>query len=337
MLKDILSDEKMREDILDYIKSERMDISLRKKIHDPTSLITQLINNDLESLNVSMDYTTESLIEFYGRPALIVKEDTFEAPDSKVWSQELSNNKSHIDKAIPAVGRIELRDHPLLNEDYYGTAWLIKEDIIVTNRHVATYFVNHSKSGSWQFRKTPDFDTVKARIDFKEEHQSFSESEFDIIEVLDIPPDTGDGYPDVAFLRIRKTNNSNSVLSKPIKLLESNIKVDSPIVTIGYPTNDRNRIKRQAAAEGEESQALAALDRILKGIYDVKRVQPGYIKNSNSKLLTYDSTTMNKNSGSVVLDITTGKAVGLHFSGKYGKHNLAISSATLLERLDNIE
>lgn len=340
MFKDILSDKEMREDILDYLKSNKLEVSLRKKIQDPKTIIDQLTNSDFDSLNMPMGYTTKSIIEFFGRPALIVKDDSFESPQSVVWSRELNerNNKSHIDNAIPAVGRIELRDpSSILNEDYYGTAWLIKEDIIVTNRHVAIYFVNHSQSGKWQFRQSiGSDDTIKAKIDFKEEYNNSSQNEFEIIEILDIPTDSEDGYPDVAFFRIKKTNNHNTSLSKPITLSESNIGVDSPIVVIGYPAEDRNRIKRQAITVGKELEALASLDRTFNRIYDVKRIQPGYIKSSNAKFITYDSTTSNKNSGSVVLDVNTGEAVGIHFDAMFQVHNIAIPSTVLIERLNHI-
>ncbi len=112
---------------------------------------------------------------------------------------------------------------------------------------------------------------------------------------------------------------------------EEVIEVYNPIVTIGYPANDRINIRDDGGTEG-----ILALDRYFNGIYDVKRVQPGFVLNSDTRLLTYDSTTLNKNSGSVVIDIATGKAAGIHFAGKYGIHNMAIPSTVLAEELSTI-
>jgi endonuclease G len=48
-------------------------------------------------------------------------------------------------------------------------------------------------------------------------------------------------------------------------------------------------------------------------------------------LLHHDATTLGGNSGSVVFDLESGKAIGLHFGGIEGSRNEAVQSAQLRE------
>ena len=54
--------------------------------------------------------------------------------DSKIWGERLTKARPLLDLAIPAVGRIDLTGAPL---DWIGTGWLVAENVIVSNRHVA--------------------------------------------------------------------------------------------------------------------------------------------------------------------------------------------------------
>jgi hypothetical protein len=85
----------------------------------------------------AMPYT-EAIILQFGRPALLVTNDGFEIPEADVWKGRLYPTKSKIEKTVKSVGRIELHDHPSF--EWIGTGWMIAEDIIITNRHVAMEF-----------------------------------------------------------------------------------------------------------------------------------------------------------------------------------------------------
>src|ERR687894_2429682 len=91
-----------------------------------------------EPENFSTRPLSEAIILLFGRPALLVKNDTFEAPISNEWKSRLFPTKSKIDRAIRSVGRVELMDHPSF--DWVGTGWMIAENVVVTNRHVAMLF-----------------------------------------------------------------------------------------------------------------------------------------------------------------------------------------------------
>ena len=71
------------------------------------------------------------------------------------------------------------------------------------------------------------------------------------------------------------------------------------------------------------------MDKIFGDIYDVKRLQPGQIKSVRTDLITHDASTLGGNSGSVVIDQQTGKAVGLHFGGKFMEENYAVPAPVI--------
>ena len=49
--------------------------------------------------------------------------------------------------------------------------------------------------------------------------------------------------------------------------------------------------------------------------------------------LTHDYSKLGGNSGSPIIDISTGKAVGLHFGGLYKQENSAVSAAVVKNSL----
>ena len=84
----------------------------------------------------------ESIVMRRERPVLAIKENAasliFADPvDSQIWSERLERAKPKLERAIKAVGRIELKGSWI---DWVGTGWLVHESILVTNRHVANEF-----------------------------------------------------------------------------------------------------------------------------------------------------------------------------------------------------
>ena len=64
---------------------------------------------------------------------------------------------------------MELLNHP--NYDYVGTAWMIDESVMITNRHVAAIFARR-QSSRIMMRTTPLGEAYRAQVDFNEEYQS---------------------------------------------------------------------------------------------------------------------------------------------------------------------
>jgi V8-like Glu-specific endopeptidase len=67
--------------------------------------------------------------------------------------------------------------------------------------------------------------------------------------------------------------------------------------------------------------------RIFGDIFNVKRLQPGSLRNLFvwGKTFKHDCSTLGGNSGSCVVDLETGRVIGLHFAGRYGRHNRAVA------------
>jgi endonuclease G len=191
-----------------------------------------------------------------------------------------------------------------------GTGWVVHEDVIVTNRHVASEFAR-KKDERFVFRQSMLGD-MAARLDFREEYQETTPSEFRILEVLHIEEDAG---PDVAFLRIDWGEEAGGTPRVPIALA-SEFAEQQWVAVIGYPAKDsRTRMSDE-------------MDRIFGNIYDVKRLAPGQVMRNLAErgLLTHDSTTLGGNSGSAVLDMDSGEAIGLHFGGREESANYAVTA-----------
>ncbi|HXG66950.1 MAG TPA: DNA/RNA non-specific endonuclease [Blastocatellia bacterium] len=256
----------------------------------------------------------EAIVERYGRPSLLVRNGTFEVPEADTWKARLYPTKERLDRAIRSVGRLELRHHPM---QWAGTAWIIAENIAVTNRHVALLFAQ-KENGGFVFRRNPADIPYGARMDFREEHLQLESYEVGVEEVLFI---TDDDYrlPDLAFLRLQA---DGALLPPPIPLFDGDPSNRQTVAVIGYPAyDDRNDAGDMA--------------RIFGGVYGVKRFAPGEVRDVfEGKSFTHDCTTLGGNSGSVVIDIETGAALGLHFAGEYLRANYAVSARALREHLE---
>ena len=259
------------------------------------------------------DPVLESIILAFNRPSFLIKDSKFNPAPSETWNSILSPYISNLSKNISCVGRIELKNHESL--DWVGTGFLVKDSIICTNRHVAEHFVETTSPG-YEWKINSKSKTVKARIDFLEEYTVDSEKEIELVKALYIEPAPG---PDIALFRVNLDENI-----EPLEL-NTDSSVDDVIVTIGYPWKD-SRVS---------TRIEQVMKRIFGDIYDVKRIAPGKIVSTDSDKIHHDCTTLGGNSGSAVIDVETGKVVGLHCEGGI-YYNNAISSKIILNRLSKI-
>jgi endonuclease G len=253
----------------------------------------------------------ESIILLKGRPVLFVRKSSFETPRSKVWSARLTASRESLETAFPAVGRIEVKNHPSF--DWIGTGWVVATDLIVTNRHVAREF-SRREMGQFVLRKNVSGKSIKPSIDFRAEHMEPDEAEFKVVDVLYMEEDE-DG-PDLALLHIA---SEDTPPPRPIPL--GDVVPGMQVAVIGYPAQD-SRCKDSNAME-----------RIFGHVYDVKRLAPGRIREVQPHYLTHDCTTLGGNSGSVLISLETGKAVGLHYGGRHRDQNYAVPSSVIRARL----
>ncbi|WP_299478517.1 DNA/RNA non-specific endonuclease [uncultured Roseibium sp.] len=271
-----------------------------------------------EPAGLGDEFNLESIIMRSGRPVLdVLNNETVlefvEQSESKTWKARLENAADILEHAIKASGRINLQNHYL---DWVGTGWLVARDIMVTNRHVAQEFTMRDGQG---FTFATDGErSVRANIDFLKEFDNPGARVFKLIDVLDVIE-----YPDMAFFRVEQTAGDGP-LSDPI-LLSSAPSETQLAAVIGYPAND-SRIPD-----------FTLMEDIYGKRYNHKRVAPGSVTFLEKDRLLHDATTLGGNSGSVVLNLKTGEAFGLHYSGAFMTTNYAVRSDIVKEALERVQ
>ncbi len=249
----------------------------------------------------------ESIILRQTRPVLAIqhnetKLDFADQTDSEIWRQRLENAKAPLSAAIRAVGRIELKGAHL---DWVGTGWLVAENVLVTNRHVANEFAAHKGDG-FTF-KPGSGGLIAASVDFLQEIGNSDTLVFELVKPLHIEDPPG---PDIAFFEIKATSGDLK-LARPIPLADQ-ARAAPFVATIGYPAYD-SRIPEPDLME-----------KIYGRIYNKKRLAPGAVTVVEARELQHNCTTLGGNSGSTVIDLDSGKALGLHFSGTFLTTNYAV-------------
>ena len=89
-----------------------------------------------------------------------------------------------------------------------------------------------------------------------------------------------------------------------------------PVAAVGYPAWDGGRNDKKLMEE------------LFDSVYDVKRFSPGVLTGTTSEgiVILGDYTSLGGNSGSPVVDLETGKVLGLHFAGVFRESNYAVSA-----------
>jgi endonuclease G, mitochondrial len=262
-----------------------------------------------EPLSEEQAGALEAIVLPRERPVVDVVNGTFTAPDPPFAHLDGAVPRRIIEAAIPAIGRIELPDHPSL--PYGGTGFVVGDGLLMTNRHVAELFALGIGRDELSFRPGQS-----AAIDFLRERGRDESQQFRIAQVLMIHP-----YWDMALLAVEGLRNVSPLLlsvAPPGDLQRREIAV------IGYPALDpRNNVDLQ--------------NRIFGAIFNVKRLQPGKLRpladitsfGHDVSALTHDSSTLGGNSGSALVDVETGTVVGLHFAGRYLEANYAVPTHEL--------
>lgn len=257
----------------------------------------------------------EAIIQLIGRPALLIKNGKWDKPVIPELVTRLDKIKPQLEKAILSVAKVEIGNLPDI--PYYGTAWVIDERLIVTNRHVAQHFTWRDRK-SIRFKTTVKGEAYKPRVDFLEEYENPDSFEVGIQEIVYVEQE-GDQFPDIAFFRLEEHGN----LPDPIEFDDKEPEFRQEVVAIGYPMRDpRND--------------LFDMEKLFKSVYEVKRLSPGMVMGTNDPSgmrFYHDCTTLGGSSGSVILSLDSGKAVGLHYWGDYKKYNLAVRINTVKESL----
>jgi S1-C subfamily serine protease len=245
----------------------------------------------------------QAIILLEGRPSILIENGRF-APPPAEWAI-LEEYREEIERILASVGRIEVPGHPRM--EWLGTGFLVAPTVIMTNRHVAVEFSEKKRGEGWVF-----LSGIEPRIDFREEYGTGGEAEFECVEVIGVHPRL-----DMALLRVEPQSSPGGELPQPLTLHYRSPRGvhDRKVYVVGYPAWDGRRNDPEA------------MRRIFGGIYDVKRLQPGTIRDRLvlGRTFEHDASTLGGNSGSCVVDLETSKVLGLHFAGLYGEHNTAIA------------
>lgn len=262
----------------------------------------------------------EAVILPFMRPVLFIRNGKIDLPDSNELKERIMKYKPLIEQPLNSVGRIELKNHQLQN---IGTGWLIAENIIATNRHVAELFCLKGGSGGFggSFRRNFMGQPLVATIDFKEEYHTspaaVNEFELEIEKVVYLP-DASRDLPDIALLKIKKS----PMQPAPIPFLKEKLHNEQHIGVVGYPLQDpRGVVDREMEK------------RIFGDVFGVKRYSPGKILDVPGEqwYFLHDASTLGGNSGSLVQDMETGCAIGIHFAGSLLEANFAVKGAHILD------
>jgi len=252
----------------------------------------------------------EAIIDEDLRPVIDIVKGKFQSTHY-LWTQ-LSTDaaiRGRIESSMRSIGRIELPGHPRL--PYGGTGFIVGEGLIMTNRHVAEIFATGVGTRSLRFKPG-----ARAGIDFVRELNQSRRENFSVERVVMVHP-----YWDMAILAVNGISSRDSL---KLSLKDARDMDGHDIAVIGYPAFDpRNP---------EDIQ-----QNLFSGHFGVKRLQPGEIRggmktSSFGKLVpaaTHDCSTLGGNSGSALLDLSTGAVLGLHFGGSFHEQNYAVPTFEL--------
>jgi endonuclease G len=255
--------------------------------------------------------SVEAIILPKVRPVLDVVNGDFQT-DHPLWLMLNDDDaiRKNLRQAIPSIGRIELPGNP--SYPYGGTGFVVGDGLIMTNRHVAAIFSNGIGTRSLSF--VPG---RRAGIDFKRELNRPTGPILMVKRIVMIHP-----YWDMALLSVEGLPTE----SKPLKLSLRDVSADPRIqvAAIGYPAFDpRNNTDVQ--------------NDLFHEVFGIKRLQPGTLGGREQTdsfgksvaAVRHDCSTLGGNSGSALIDFSSGEVVALHFGGRYELTNWGVPSSEL--------
>jgi len=258
------------------------------------------------------------------RPVLFVRDGQFDTtevttlgPEAVDLVNRMKQDGSRLFSLLPLIGRIDVVNFP--GSDFVGTGWFVDTDIVVTNRHVASLIARFD-GRKFAFTRGIAGQTIESSFCDAHEFDDLAPDAtriFKVTKVLYIEPDTGPH--DIAFLKVDRRTDGRGPSFIPVA--PSDVGDEVPVCVIGYPA----RAPKRVIADQE------LMKQLYRDRFDVKRAAPGFTSGIERGATTHDCTTLGGNSGSVVLDLASGNAVGLHYAGIYEEDNFAVRASVLTD------
>lgn len=190
-----------------------------------------------------------------------------------------------------------------------GTAFVVRPDAMVTNRHVVQHFAQQSDGSKWVLQPG-----VSARVEFPRLYDGCTKTRPTVVRTVTavfVHP-----TQDIAILRFKEAGLPTALSLQP----ERNI--DDVVAVIGYPMRDY-------------SVARDTQDMVFKGPrgdvpFGVRRIQPGHVTlREKPNAWRTDASSLKGNSGSPVVRMADGTVVGIHVGGYPGGENVFIDSVEI--------
>ena len=255
------------------------------------------------------DAVLEAIILPQFRPAVFIKDDTFDTPPDP-WAH-VAAFATELKPVIRAIGRVEVQNAGV---PFGGTGFLCGPGLMLTNRHVAGIFT-FGVGGPSKLRFIPG---RTAGLDTARERFGGNGITFIVEKTIMVHP-----HWDAALLKIRPAEDGVP-LPAPLSLAGAALaeadQEGREVVVVGYPY----------WSDGHDPKIMKD---VFGGIFGVKRLQPGKLIGGRQPVdsfahrveaISHDSSTLGGNSGSAVIDLVTQQVLGLHFSGTYLKANYAV-------------
>lgn len=294
-----------------------------------TSVKERQAVDDLKALR----FYTESISAAAHPSYLICGEDILEKTRIRYWEADLSNFARNHLKKTESVGRVQCSKRADQSRavctavgdaaakwtySNVGTAFVVRADVMVTNKHVVEQFAHVDAAGRWNLNAGHD-----VRVDFPGLYDgctlvrpaySRTVSEIHVLSAEDI-----------AFLRFKESGLPSPL---PINALPP-LRAGEVVGVVGYPERDMSidRSTQNLVFRGPKGDVPLG----------VQRIQPGEVLRKEGGLRwRNDASAMNGNSGSPVIRFSDGAVVGIHIGGYPGGENVLIEAAEIARALEKL-
>ncbi len=264
----------------------------------------------------------EAVLRVRGRPALRVEGETIEPiddarhPGSGIWRSFLDQFEGNVLFAAAATGAVVVSDpfgappEPWVQ----GTAWLVREDLAVTNRHVLFPPLGGMRLARRLLQPTTARlkSDLKVTIDFAFDSGPRRSALYEVESVLFVAEEADP--VDVALLKVRPIGD---LRPPPLTLAPGDFDQDY-LYVVGHPGRMQDVPDDVRAVFGDPDERKRAS---FGELMDADPANPGE--------LIYDASTIGGFSGGCVLGFRTREVVGLHYYGDPLNGNRAIAATQL--------